>query len=222
MKNVILLTWICIPCVLGRSPPTNPGEALFRVRPFGVLETPRGGGRSNSESTLPFDADAVASFLNAAKTVFVEEVAPVVHRESKNALKYAKNFVKEQKKQAAKRRAKYKREAKNLSSTASTLTDPARAFKLTVSAFVIAEALNFIDGESFYWEEVSDDAEKAVQIFRIQLDNFLEVGRDEGGLLRGETWVNRKKWFAAVQKQVDPKYQVNFLKKVTSRITWLN
>lgn len=176
---------------------------------WGILEIPRGGGASPKEANLPFDIDAVASILGAAKNVFVDDIAPVLTRESKKGLKTAKTFLKKQKKDAAKRRALYRKQAKDLSTTASTIVDPIRALKLTTSALVLAEGLNFIDGESKYLDDLSGNAKLAASDIGAKFDTFVKAGREPGGLLRGNTWTSRQKWFAAIQKQVAPKYQAS-------------
>jgi len=78
------------------------GGGAHRIRTWGV-ESPRGGS-SKGGSEFNFDIDSFGSLANAAATIFAKDVAPVVKRESQNALKYGKAFLEQQKKNAAERR----------------------------------------------------------------------------------------------------------------------
>ena len=177
-----------------------------------VLQLPRGGGIGNSNNNnnngeLSFTIDSFTSLANAAATLFVNEVAPVISRESQNAAKYAKAFLEQQQQNAAERRKQYREQAGDLGATTSTLTNPMRALKLTLAAFVITEALQYVDGEAVELGDLTDLAAVAADNVVFQAENFWKVGRDKGGLLRFETWRDRNKFLNAFQKQVFPKYQ---------------
>ena len=201
---LLLLVWLPTGSV-ARS-----AAASAASRPL-LLQTLRGGGRNsnskNDHNDYSFDIDSIGSFVSAASNIFVKEVAPILQRESKNAAKFAKDFLEQQKNNAAERRKQYREQAGDLGKTASTLADPIRAAKLTFASLLIAEALQYVDGEGFALDDLSDLAAVAADNILFQAENFFKVGRQPGGLLRAGTWTSRSRLFAAIQKQVNPKYQ---------------
>eukprot|EP00977_Amphora_coffeiformis_P012804 scaffold3234_cov166-Amphora_coffeaeformis.AAC.19 len=206
MRILSLLFLSCwLPLSVSRS--AAAGGGAHRIRPWGV-ESPRGGSsKSGGNNDFNFDIDSFGSLANAAATVFTKDVAPVLKRESQNALKYGKAFLEQQKKNAAERKKVYREQAGDLGATASTIADPVRALKLTFSAFVITEALEFIEGEEVALDDLSDLAVAVADNALLSTQNFWKAGREPGGLLRAGTWTNRKTFSAAIQKQVKPRYQ---------------
>ena len=198
----LLLLSFWLPFTVARSA----GGSPHRIRPWGV-ESPRGGGSNGGNAEFNFDIDSFGSLANAAATIFAKDLAPIIKRESKNAIEYGKVFLEQQKKNAAERRKQYREQAGDLGATASTIADPMRALKLTFSAFLITEGLEFIDGEEVALDDLSDLAVAVADDAVHSAANFWKVGRQPGGLLRGGTWTSRKKFSAAIQKQVKPRYQ---------------
>ena len=178
---------------------------------------PRGGAKkyaspqSPPSSTMPIQVDwaqlgKLAQFT-AQKIWDHDMVQRVANTSPADVVKSTSSFLKNQQNAANQRREQYRQESLQHTTNSVVLSAP-RALKLTLAAFVLAEILQFVDKNTGNWMgTLKESSEVLATDFRIQVDNFIFVGCQEGGLLRAATWTNAQSLTNAVQEQIQPKYQ---------------